>query len=752
MPNSPPAALVQLLEQLGLATSGQIASVAPAVRRLAGELPEFESVWIDALAQRRLLTPFQASWLSAGRGSDLRIGPYVLRQRLLTPAWAESYRAAHHETKRTVELLIVRAALGRRPELLAQSRQLIEQLQLGSDGCLLELHAAGECKNGVWFAVADWQGKPVADWIAEHGRFPSEAVLHIARETLAALNNLYRLKLLHTGLSAQSLVIDGEQLKLRHSGLRSLARPLDGYSLADLPPCAYEGVSPERIAKGGDCDLASEIFAFGSLLWHLLTGRPPFAGGNALTKLRSIHDARLGNLQQLAPDAPDTLIRLTVGCLARQLEQRPKSFEEISALLGPETPQQRKAFVAAIRHPRGLYRYSSPRSGTLRARLVASTAAGACLIAIFAAWPSKRPATPLLIPRNPVALALAPTQKKANDARPLYDPQVRVVSATEPVEPTAAIDPVLLPIDHVVELAGVELQDGQVVQASKGGRSIVRVPRDGLLVTAENVRFENVDFVWDASTPAAREVTSPSLIALQARRCEFRRCTFQSSGQAKLPAAIDWQAASEGSSAEDLPAELVLSNCHFSGLAAVVFLDRRDSCSIDVSNTLLTRCEAACRLAAFPELGSTFSLSLEHVTLRDHGSLVVIPANAQSQPGQVVLRAGGSVLALRDGEPLIALVGSNSVPELLPFLRWQGEGSLLLPETPIAAWQRPSGLTRPLGEEQLSVAGLVRGDVDFASDNPLAAASSRVTSWQAPLRSSQPPGILSGVPDLPLVP
>jgi hypothetical protein len=145
-------------------------------------------------------------------------------------------------------------------------------------------------------------------------------------------------------------------------------------------------------------------------------------------------------------------------------------------------------------------------------------------------------------------------------------------------------------------------------------------------------------------------------------------------------------------------------------------------------------------------------LSLEHVTLRDHGPVWIVSAQAPPQPGQLVVRAGGSVLALRDGDPLVALIGANPAAELLSFIRWQGEGSLLLPETAVAAWQSPSGLTRPVREELLSVAGLVRGEIEFASDNPLAAASSRVTSWQAPLRSSQPPGILSGVPDLPLVP
>ena len=41
---------------------------------MAGDLPRFESVWIDALRQARLLTQFQAAEISAGHGETLRVG------------------------------------------------------------------------------------------------------------------------------------------------------------------------------------------------------------------------------------------------------------------------------------------------------------------------------------------------------------------------------------------------------------------------------------------------------------------------------------------------------------------------------------------------------------------------------------------------------------------------------------------------------------------------------------------------------
>src|SRR5215213_11117551 len=118
MPYCPPAELVDLLERLGLATSGQIASVAPAVRRLAGELPQFELVWIDALAQRRLLTPYQATQLITGHGESLQIGPYIVRAKLSSPAWAEAFHAVHRETGEGAELLLVRRPVNERLNLL----------------------------------------------------------------------------------------------------------------------------------------------------------------------------------------------------------------------------------------------------------------------------------------------------------------------------------------------------------------------------------------------------------------------------------------------------------------------------------------------------------------------------------------------------------------------------------------------------------------------------------------------------------
>ncbi len=96
------------------------------VGRLAKDLPRFDSVWIDALAQARVLTPFQAAELNAGRGGALRVGPFLLGQRLAHPCYVASYRAKNVESAEMVRLAVVENAGQRADAILGQLRSLME--------------------------------------------------------------------------------------------------------------------------------------------------------------------------------------------------------------------------------------------------------------------------------------------------------------------------------------------------------------------------------------------------------------------------------------------------------------------------------------------------------------------------------------------------------------------------------------------------------------------------------------------------
>jgi eukaryotic-like serine/threonine-protein kinase len=74
----PSRRLQQILLGLKLCSPRDLRRCASRVKALSADLPAFDSVWLDALVQRRLLTSWQAQTIEAEQPELLRIGPCVV--------------------------------------------------------------------------------------------------------------------------------------------------------------------------------------------------------------------------------------------------------------------------------------------------------------------------------------------------------------------------------------------------------------------------------------------------------------------------------------------------------------------------------------------------------------------------------------------------------------------------------------------------------------------------------------------------
>ena len=383
MPELPPHELVATLERLGVASGEEVARMGRRVGRLAKDLPRFDSVWIDALAQARVLTPFQAAELNAGRGGALRVGPFLLCQRLAHPCYVASYRAKNVDSGKMVRLAVVENAGPRADAILGQLRSLIENEIAGSqrlpEGVEDRGHAPGAVGSRLLvhtvdnlrineqsasppspslplspspslitdvgrdgervFAAWPWiDGRTAAEWMVHHGRFPPEVVLEIARAMLVELVAFEKQGLCHGDVSTSSLILtDAGDVALAMPGLRAILRPEEGYAHADLLPEAFDSLAPERIASGTPPDTASDVYACGCVWWHLLCGRPPLAGGNSLTKLRAAQAGGICDVRRHAPDVPPALAAAIAACVEVEPSRRPESMARLAAMLGSPT-------------------------------------------------------------------------------------------------------------------------------------------------------------------------------------------------------------------------------------------------------------------------------------------------------------------------------------------------------------------------------------------------------------------------------
>jgi len=782
MRDEPSPELIALLERLRLADGGQLQSVAPQVRRLAGELPLFQSVWVDALAQARILTPFQAAEINAGRCERLVVGPYVLNHALPRLGYAACYAARHVETGRAARMLIAGRAQQDVGPLAGQLKRLVEVSRDLNPELLGPIDDAGIDQGRVWATCAAIDGQTAADWMVENGRFPPGAVLEMARQMLAGLLELEQRGLLHGDLGPSSVILaPGGRIALPHPALRPVVRPAEGYAYNDLPPEGYDGLAPERIADGIAANTAADIYACGCLWWHLLTGRPPFAGGNSMAKLCAIQSARVVEVRKLAPETPEVLAAAIGACMSRDPPARPGSVSELHRLLGPSC-RQGTAELADCIAGKSRHDWASAKPGTPsgKARALATTAV--CLLTIAAgSWPIWRDASifarrdlsenPQTAPApQPADRALAehsaPPRQDRNVMAALYEQPLsapRVSQGGDVLEKKDQLPPnrqalkqrsvesrsngtggeLLLAVGRALRLNELNVRKGQTVHGQGGRRPLVQVPAQGLLIESEDTCFEDIDFVWDQKGTDAHTTARPAILVLAARQIEFRGCSFHCrAGALTRPVAIAWveHGSADPGSSLATSGELVLGDCVFSRVAAAVDCRTRGALSVEVSDTLNVASGPLVRLNRCPQLNEPLSIALDHVTLRGCGGVLEYRyRDVAEKPGEINVAATDSAFVLNDGEALLAFEGPDQPDRLLKSVQWNGQGCLLAPDTVVAAWHR-GGQSQRIQEDQIEVGGLVRSRVEFAGPIEIGPRACRITRWQVPLRSADPPG------------
>jgi len=768
----PPAQLTALLMRLGLATERDFESVEATVHRMAGDLPRFESVWIDALRQARFLTHFQAAEIHAGRGEALQIARYVVCQPVEECGYTTVYRAKDRQTQEIVRLaafpLPVKGEGSTQNALLANLEKLID---LGKDlpHFAGPIEAEGLDDTHGW-ASSPWvEGTSLADWVLHHGRIPPLVVLEIARAMLGELVALETAGLVHGDIRIQNVLIanDGE-VHIPHPGLRGAIRPQEGISYHDLVPDACSTLAPERVTEGTPPTAASDLFACGCVWWHILCGRPPLGGGDTLARLRAAQAAVIDDLHSWVADVPEVLVEAIRDCLQKDPRKRPKSMADMAQRLGPLCRPGRQAIA------RCLLAAARPRAPWLRAKPVQvkaarphrfTAAALALLATVAVAWPlwvaHNRPqgaaehivssvAThPTLAPRvsGPSVPAGCAGETPAPQAasRPMLDRAVTPVGYDSPLAFGGEGEELRLPIDRPVRGELLKLKPGQRIRA-QGGRARMVVPRAGLAVQADRVSFENIDFVAEENTNpgAIRDEASPALIRLLVAQCEFAGCSFQSAnGSPELSAAIVWQHAStEGSASAGLPAGRIrMKNCVFRRVGVGIESRVQGAIGLEIVNSLHLGPGPMIRLTHAPAADEPLHIHLSQVTLRDADSLLDCRCgNLHDPSGEIDIDASGCILAPRAQAALLVLTSEAFPNSLLHEMKWTGQGSVVAGEVVFGRWDRRDGTRQTIDDATISIAGMVRAEVEFAGRCDGNPASSQVVNCHAPIQGSESAG------------
>jgi serine/threonine protein kinase len=210
----------------------------------------------------------------------------------------------------------------------------------------------GETADGPYLVTEFLGGGTLEDRLREGERLADDDARSLARQLAAALAHAHGHGIVHRDLKPSNVLFDDERTaKVADFGIAAVAgaEPLteDGTVLGTA---AY--MSPEQ-AAGEPATAASDVYAYGVLLFRVLTGRLPFVQtDDPLAVARAHVTEPPPAVLDLRPDAPTDLAALAAAALAKDPRDRPADGAALAAeLAGPIPTTDATAMTAVIAPP-----------------------------------------------------------------------------------------------------------------------------------------------------------------------------------------------------------------------------------------------------------------------------------------------------------------------------------------------------------------------------------------------------------------
>jgi len=232
------------------------------------------------------------------------------------------YRATDRESGEAVAVKTLDSAvLSTEPNVLERFRREGEALRQLDHPNIVKYITAIESYGQHYMVMEYVEGGSLQDVIAKQGHLPNQRVIEIGLALADALERAHQLGIIYRDLKPANVLLakDGTP-RLSDFGIAHLA---------DKAHLTQSGVligtmnylSPEAFGRE-TLDARTDIWAFGVLLFEMLTGRQPFADKNITAKIAAILTQPTPDLTQYNSDVPEALADLIYRMLEKDREKR----------------------------------------------------------------------------------------------------------------------------------------------------------------------------------------------------------------------------------------------------------------------------------------------------------------------------------------------------------------------------------------------------------------------------------------------
>ena len=277
---------------------------------------------------------------SGGLEPGARLGPYEILGSIGSGGMGEVYRAQDTRLDRIVAIKVLASHFSSHPEARERFEREARAVSSLNHPHICTLHDVGS-QDGIDYLVMEYlDGETLAARLSR-GALPFRPALKLAIQIADALEEAHSKGVVHRDLKPANVMLSKSGVKLLDFGLAKkalefLREPEEPAKAPLTNPGAIMGtaqyMAPEQL-EGKDADARTDIFAFGAVLYEMLTGRRAFEGKSdfsIIAAIMSSEPAPASSLQPLTPPALDRLIRTS---LAKDPDARWSSAHDVKIQL-----------------------------------------------------------------------------------------------------------------------------------------------------------------------------------------------------------------------------------------------------------------------------------------------------------------------------------------------------------------------------------------------------------------------------------
>ncbi len=274
-------------------------------------------------------------------GPGSKLGPYDIQAAIGAGGMGEVYRARDARLNRDVAIKILPASFSGDPDRLQRFAQEARAAAALSHPNILSIYDIGD-EHGAPYVVSELlEGETLRDRL-RNGPVNSRKAIEYARQLASGLAAAHEKGIVHRDLKPENIFLTSDgRLKILDFGLAKLTRPEAGDSGNEATQTQHIAtdagtvmgtvgyMAPEQV-RGKPADARADIFAFGAILYEMLSGKRAFHGDSSADTMSAILKEEPPDLTETNRNVSPALERVVRHCLEKNPAERFQSARDIT--------------------------------------------------------------------------------------------------------------------------------------------------------------------------------------------------------------------------------------------------------------------------------------------------------------------------------------------------------------------------------------------------------------------------------------